>query len=63
MPNLAGLTKTQALTRVARLGIQWDTRGTGRVVSQEPPPGTPLAKVTLCRLTFGRERAGKTDAN
>jgi beta-lactam-binding protein with PASTA domain len=63
LPDLRGLTKSQARLRVVALGKDWDAQGTGWVVAQDPAPGTPLSEVTLCRLTFSDERPQKTADN
>ncbi len=52
LPSFVGLTKRQAKEYVDTLGINWDPQGAGRVVSQDPPPGTALRDVALCRLVF-----------
>lgn len=54
LPDLSGLTKAQARERLVQLGVPWDPRGTGRVIAQFPPPGTPLRQVSLCRVEFAR---------
>ncbi len=53
--DLAGMTKRQAKEYIDLLGLRWDTQGAGRVVAQEPPAGTPLREVTLCRLVFATQ--------
>ena len=55
LPDLTGLTKGEARRELASLGIRWDVQGVGRVVEQNPAPGTPLSDVELCRLTFGQK--------
>ena len=52
MPNLIGLTKRQARERLQRVNLPMDARGAGRVVAQDPPPGTDLTNVSICTLTF-----------
>lgn len=52
LPNLVGLTKRQAYTRLVKLGVNWDPRGAGWVVHQDPAPGTPIGNVSVCRLSF-----------
>ncbi|HOJ69747.1 MAG TPA: PASTA domain-containing protein, partial [Candidatus Hydrogenedentes bacterium] len=52
MPNLIGLTKKQAREQLQRINLPMDARGAGRVVAQDPPPGTDLTNVSLCILTF-----------
>lgn len=60
LPSFKGMTKRQAKARIDELGLQWDAQGSGWVVAQDPPPGTPLKETQLCRLQFGNRR---TDAN
>ena len=57
LPDLTGLTKSAARREMARLGLAWDVRGSGRVVTQDPPAGTPLYDVSLCRLVFTTAKA------
>jgi membrane peptidoglycan carboxypeptidase len=56
-PDLAGLTKRQVKERLGALGVPWDAQGVGWVVNQEPPAGTPLTDVTMCRLVFSNSRS------
>ena len=50
--DLSGMTKRQVKEYIDLFGLRWDVQGAGRVVAQEPAPGTPLRDVTLCRLVF-----------
>lgn len=52
LPDLIGLTKREAYAALGRLNVQWDPHGAGRVVSQNPPAGTPISQVQLCALEF-----------
>jgi len=63
LPSLIGLTKNQARDRLSALGIQWDPQGAGRVASQDPPAGTPLRSVSLCRLVFSNNGSGALSKN
>lgn len=56
LPDLTGLTKAGVMARLGNLGLKWDVQGAGRVVAQEPPPGTPISEIDLCRLVFSNER-------
>ncbi len=56
LPDFRGMTKRQAKEQVATLGIPWTSRGSGWVVYQEPPAGTPLYEVSVCRLYFSNTR-------
>lgn len=62
LPDLRGLSKSQAKERLYRLGIQWDPQGAGWVLEQDPPPGTPLTEVTLCALKFGSKALDHGDS-
>ncbi len=59
LPDFTGMTKQQAKEKISSMGLRWDVRGAGWVASQEPPPGTPLEKVSLCRLVFSN-KSGQT---
>jgi cell division protein FtsI (penicillin-binding protein 3) len=52
MPSFLGLSKLAAKQKAIGLGIQWDPRGFGRVIRQEPVVGTPLNDVRVCKLIF-----------
>ncbi len=53
LPDLTGKTKRQARATLVSLGLKSSMQGAGWVVEQDPPPGTPLKEVTVCRLRFG----------
>ncbi|HQM48300.1 MAG TPA: penicillin-binding protein [Candidatus Hydrogenedentes bacterium] len=61
LPDFVGMTKREARQRIAELGVAWDIQGSGWVAEQEPPPGTPLSEVVLCRLRFSNERKKADD--
>ncbi len=50
MPELAGLSVRDALRHLARFSLRARVEGSGVVVRQEPPPGTPLPFRGPCRL-------------
>jgi cell division protein FtsI (penicillin-binding protein 3) len=52
MPSFIGLSKLAAKQQAIKLGIQWDPRGVGRVVRQEPAVGTSMKDVRVCKLIF-----------
>ncbi len=52
LPSFIGLTKREAKALAVSLGLPWDPQGVGRVVRQDPPPGTRLDEVRLCTLVF-----------
>ena len=62
LPDFRGLTKRQAKVEVAALGLPWDIDGTGWVAIQDPPAGTPLSEVTLCKLHFSNKRKKDDEA-
>jgi len=64
LADLTGMTKRQAKSYVDVYGLEWQSQGAGRVVSQDPPPGTPLRDVTTCHLVFSNEERpkGKNEA-
>ncbi|WP_162014299.1 PASTA domain-containing protein [Desulfurivibrio alkaliphilus] len=45
MPDVTGLSLRKALQVLQPSGLRFQVRGSGRVVKQEPPPGTPLREV------------------
>ncbi|MEW6387618.1 MAG: penicillin-binding protein [Thermodesulfobacteriota bacterium] len=52
MPDLRGLTIRQALDLLHRSGLHCRFEGTGRAVSQEPSPGTPISPGSSCEVKF-----------
>jgi hypothetical protein len=61
LPDFSGMTKSQVRTQLRSLGLTWDPQGTGWVIAQEPPPGTPVSQVALCRLIFSQGDAERTE--
>jgi len=57
LPNLIGMTKRQVRDKLAALGVDWDSQGSGWVAVQDPAPGTALTEVPLCHLVFANERS------
>ncbi|MBV5344023.1 MAG: PASTA domain-containing protein, partial [Rhodoferax sp.] len=55
MPDLSGLSMRKALRLLQDKNIRVRVQGTGRVVSQSPAPGMPLADVKECRLTLKKD--------
>jgi beta-lactam-binding protein with PASTA domain len=55
LPSFLGMTKRQAKICIDTLGIPWEPQGVGRVVSQDPAPGTSLQEVAGCRLVFSNQ--------
>ncbi|MEZ5286047.1 MAG: penicillin-binding protein [Vicinamibacterales bacterium] len=54
LPDLRGLGAREAVRELARLGVTPQTRGTGVVVAQQPPPGAPIDHGTVCTLVLDR---------
>ncbi|MBI4819731.1 MAG: transpeptidase family protein [Deltaproteobacteria bacterium] len=55
MPNFAGLGLREVLDRSAEVGCDLVLNGTGRVVSQDPPPGAKLERGARCELVLSPE--------
>lgn len=55
LPDLSGLGAREAIHELARLGLTPRVRGTGVVVDQQPPPGTPLEPGAISTVVLGRE--------
>ena len=55
MPSFIGLSMREALVRAARAGWEVHTRGSGFVVTQDPPPGAETAEGRTLELQFGSE--------
>lgn len=53
MPDLAGLPKRKALSRIEGKGLIVKVSGNGRVVEQTPKAGTVIEKGDICYLKFG----------
>jgi len=53
-PDLRGMTLREALVKASGLGLQVDSQGTGVVVRQSPPTGTPMEVGAQMRLELGR---------
>ncbi|HEY2151429.1 MAG TPA: penicillin-binding protein [Vicinamibacterales bacterium] len=57
VPNLEGLSAREAVRQLVTLGLNPRISGDGVVVSQNPPPGTPIEPDGLCRLVLERQPA------
>jgi cell division protein FtsI (penicillin-binding protein 3) len=55
LPDLSGLHAREAIHELARLGLTPRVRGTGVVIDQQPPPGTPLEPGAVCTIVLGRD--------
>jgi len=61
LPDFLGMTKREAREQIAALGLSWDIQGSGWVIEQDPPAGTPLSEVTVCYLRFSNQRKKEHD--
>lgn len=52
VPDLTGLPQREAVKSVVALGLLPSVEGTGRLMRQEPPPGTVLPKGSSLKLIF-----------
>lgn len=63
LPDFKGKTKREAQAKLATLEVQWSMSGAGWVTEQDPPPGTPLGEVDVCRLVFSNREPPPIDEN
>lgn len=54
LPDLSGMSAREALRELARLGLSARMQGSGVVVHQDPPAGTPLEPGGTCTLVLNR---------
>lgn len=54
VPDLRGMSAREVTRKLARIGLTARLSGDGFVVSQDPPPGTPLGGAGVCRLVLDR---------
>jgi cell division protein FtsI (penicillin-binding protein 3) len=54
LPDLRSKSGREATRLLVKLGVRASLTGDGFVVSQDPPPGTPLDDVSVCRLVLQR---------
>ncbi len=55
MPDLKGLTMVEAIELLDSLGVEYEMKGSGIVVSQYPRPGRKVSGKTRCVVVFGEE--------
>jgi cell division protein FtsI (penicillin-binding protein 3) len=55
VPDLLGLSARDALRTLARLGLTTRVHGTGVVVEQDPPPGSPIERGAVSTLRLERQ--------
>ena len=53
MPNLVGMGQRGLILQGSVLGLKLNIQGNGRVISQWPPPGTPIPKNRICKVRLG----------
>ncbi len=53
MPDLRNTTLRDALSRLQELNVEVEYHGAGKVLEQDPAPGTPLRHGGRCRLKLG----------
>lgn len=63
LPDLRGMSAREALRELARLGLSARMNGTGFVVDQDPPAGSPLEPGATCSLVLNRVLPRSTGAN
>ncbi|SDP66593.1 PASTA domain-containing protein [Desulforhopalus singaporensis] len=61
MPDLKGLSLRKSLRMLQGADVEIKIKGTGRVVDQEPPPGTSLEKIKTCRLILEQSSKMRLD--
>ena len=61
-PDLRGLGARDAMRVLARLGMTARLRGTGVVVDQDPPPGSPIERGAMSTLELERHPGAGTQA-
>ncbi len=62
LPDLRGLGAREAVRELARLGLTARMTGTGVVVEQNPPAGTPIEAGAMCTLVLDRRHAPRVTA-
>lgn len=50
MPDLTGMSLRKSLRLIQGMPLEISIQGTGQVVAQKPPPGTPIKETTMCLL-------------
>ena len=60
VPDLTGMSAREALRELARLGLSVRMQGTGVVIQQHPPAGSPLEPGATCTLVLNRRPRNAT---
>lgn len=55
MPDLLGLSLRKSLRMLQGIHVRISIQGTGKVVAQKPPPGTPLQGIVECTLILAKD--------
>lgn len=55
MPDLEGLSLRKSLRLIQGMPLEISIQGSGKVVSQKPPPGTPIKETTPCLLVLKQD--------
>ena len=55
LPDLRGMSAREAIHELARLGLTARMQGTGVVIAQEPPAGSPIDAGATCTLVLDRK--------
>ena len=61
MPDLTGLSLRKSLRMIQGMPLEISIQGTGKVISQKPPPGTPIKQRVACLLILKQESSLKPD--
>ncbi len=56
VPDVRGMSARDATRRLVKVGLSARLAGSGVVVAQDPPAGSPVIEGGVCRLTLARER-------
>ena len=59
LPDLRGMSAREALRELARVGLTAKMQGTGVVVEQDPPAGSPFEPGASCTLVLNRRLAAR----
>ena len=62
VPDLRGLSAREAMRALAQVGLTTRISGDGFVISQDPPPGSPIEGLAICRLVLDRSPARPSES-
>jgi cell division protein FtsI/penicillin-binding protein 2 len=63
VPDLRGLSLRQVMAECAARGLKFKPTGDGVVLSQSPPPGTPISAGLVCQVKLSKKSADKASKN